>query len=69
MENSNELTDHEKLKLHEILCNETLGVKKIESVTSMVKDQELASFIQSTLATRRQKLQEMQQVSGSSTLQ
>lgn len=69
MANSNELTDHEKLKLHEILCNETLGMKKIEFVTSMVKDQELASFIQSTVATRRQKLQEMQQVIGSSTLQ
>ena len=70
MANPNDLTEHEMLELHEILRNETLGIKKIESATSIVKDQELASFIQSTVATRRQKLKEMQQfIDSSLTLQ
>ena len=66
MENSNELTAHEMLELHEILRNETLGIKKIQSAVSIVKDQELASFIQGTVATRSQKLKEMQQIIASS---
>jgi len=65
--NSNDLTAHEMLELHGILCNETLGIKKIESTVKIVKDQELASFIQSTVETRRQKLKEMQQLVNSST--
>lgn len=69
MPNQNELTPHEMLELHEILCNETLGIKKIESMISMVKDQELASYIQSTLAARRQKLKEFQDLVFSTTLQ
>ncbi len=61
MANPNELTSHEMLELHELLRNVSLGIKKLESTSSIVRDQELASFIQSTLATRRQKLKEMQQ--------
>lgn len=67
MANPNELTAHEKLELHEILCNETLGIKKMESTISIVKDQELGSFIQSAVAARRQKLKEMQQIIENST--
>ena len=65
MANPNDLTTHEMLELQEILRFETLGIKKIESTTSLVKDQELASFIQSTVAPRRQKLKDMQQFSDS----
>lgn len=60
MDNQNELTAHEMLELHEILCNENLGIKKSESIISMVKDQELASYIQSTVAARRDKLKGFQ---------
>ncbi len=69
MGNPNELTAHEMLELHEILRNETLGLKKAESIISLVKDQELASFVQNSVATRRQKLKEMQQYIFSTTLQ
>ncbi len=65
MANANELTDHEMLELHEILRNEKLCIKKNESNASIVKDHELASFIQSSVSTRRQKLQEIKQFIGS----
>ena len=70
MADSKELTAHEMLELHEILRSEVLGIKKIESSVSQVKDQEFASFIQSTVESRRQKLKDMQQlVNTSVTLQ
>lgn len=70
MANANELTAHEMLELHEILRNENLCIKKNESNASIVKDHELASFIQSSVSTRRQKLQEMKQfISSGLTIQ
>ncbi|AET68377.1 hypothetical protein Desor_2845 [Desulfosporosinus orientis DSM 765] len=69
MENQNELTAHEMLKMHEIISNENLGIKKSESIISMVKDQELVSFIQNSVATRRQKLKVFQDLVFSKNLQ
>lgn len=64
MENAHELTAHEMLELHELFRNENLCIKKNESNASIVKDHELASFIQSSASNRRQKLQEMKQFIG-----
>ena len=66
MANANELTAYEMLELHEILRNENLCIKKNESNASIVKDHELASFIHNSVSTRRQKLQELKQLIGSS---
>ncbi|SDI17655.1 hypothetical protein [Desulfosporosinus hippei] len=69
MANQNELTTHEMLELHEILCNETLGIKKIESMISMVKDQELASYIKNNVTARRENLKGFQELVFDKTLQ
>lgn len=55
------LADHELFELHELLRSNIAGTKKLESTLSMVQDPQLASFIQDSVNTAKQKMREIQQ--------
>lgn len=54
------LTNHELLELHELFSNEIIGVKKDQTSISMVQDEELKNFVQESLNTRKNTIQQMQ---------
>lgn len=54
------LTNHELLELHELFSNEIIGVKKDQTNISMVQDEELKSFVQESLNTRKNTIQQLQ---------
>ncbi|MCH5138248.1 hypothetical protein JMF89_13685 [Clostridiaceae bacterium UIB06] len=59
--NSNSgLTNHELLELHELFTNEIIGVKKDQINISMVQNEELKNFVQESLNTRKNTIQQMQ---------
>jgi hypothetical protein len=60
-QNSNPgLTNHELLELHELFSSEIIGVKKDQTNISMVQNEELKSFVQESLNTRKNTIQQMQ---------
>lgn len=61
MDNQITLADHEMLELHELLRSNIADTKKLESTLGMVQDPQLASFIQDSANTARQKMREIQQ--------
>lgn len=65
MANTEELTPHEILELHEFIRDQNLGIKKLQTSTGIVKDQEFAALIQGIIGARRQRLVEMQQLISS----
>lgn len=58
--NNSGLTNHELLELHELFTNEIIGVKKDQVNISMVQNEELKNFVQESLNTRKNTIQQMQ---------
>lgn len=58
--NNSGLTNHELLELHELFTNEIIGVKKDQINISMVQNEELKNFVQESLNTRKNTIQQMQ---------
>lgn len=54
------LTNHELLELHELFSSEIIGVKKDQTNISMVQNEELKNFVQESLNTRKNTIQQMQ---------
>jgi len=55
-----ELTNHELLELHELFSNEIIGVKKDQANISMVQNEELKNFVQESLNSKKNTIQQMQ---------
>lgn len=59
--NSNSgLTNHELLELHELFSSEIIGAKKIQANMSMVQNEELKNFVQESLNSKKNMIQQMQ---------
>lgn len=61
MQNNNQLAPHEMLEVRELLDADIVAAKKIQASMAMVKDQELKSFMQDCLNSKKTKIQEIQQ--------
>jgi hypothetical protein len=57
---NNSLAPHEMLEVRELLNSEIVCLKKMEANMTVVKDQELKSFMQSSIDSKKTRLQEMQ---------
>lgn len=55
-----QLTPHETIEIRELINQEMLGIKKINSSINMVNDSELKSFMQDSLASKKTALQNIQ---------
>lgn len=56
MTGSTKLSPHEIIELNEILATEIIGVKKIQTNMSMIKDEELKNFMTKCLDTKKNKI-------------
>lgn len=54
------LTPHETLEVRELISQEMLGVKKVSASINMVNDQELKSYMQDTLSSKKTALKNIQ---------
>ncbi|MCT8977784.1 hypothetical protein N4T77_14380 [Clostridium sp. CX1] len=67
---SNGLAPHEMLELHELMNAGIIGAKKTQASLSMVQDEELKSFMQDSLNSKKSSLEQMQQfISNQANLQ
>lgn len=57
---NNSLGPHEMLEVRELVDSEMICLKKMEANMAIVKDQELKSFMQSSIGSKKTRLQEMQ---------
>lgn len=57
---NNSLAPHEMLEVRELLDSELVCLKKMETNMIAVKDQELKSFMQDSINSKKTRLQEMQ---------
>ena len=55
------LATHELLELRELMSTEIIGIKKTQASMSMVKDEELKSFMEKCLNSKKGNLESMQQ--------
>lgn len=62
---NSKMAPYEALEVREFLNIEVLGIKKISTTMSMVKDQELKTFMQDSLALKRTAIQEISTVISS----
>lgn len=60
MPQNNTLTPHEMLELREILSNEVLEMKKLQSNMPMVKDENLKTYMQTCLDSKQDKISNIQ---------
>jgi similar to spore coat protein len=58
--NTQKLTPHEILELHELLNNEIVSVKRTQLSMPMVQDAELKSFVEEALSTKKNTIQQME---------
>jgi similar to spore coat protein len=64
------LGPHEALEVHELLRSEVTCYKKMHASIGMVQDEALRSFMQDTLQSKGQKIQQMEQfISGNMSIQ
>lgn len=57
-----QLTQHETIEIRELISQEMLGIKKISASINMVNDNELKSFMQDSLSSKKTALQNIQSV-------
>lgn len=60
MPNNNSLTPHEMLELRELLNSEVLSMKKLQTSSSVVKDEQLKSFIETCMDSKKNKISDIQ---------
>ena len=60
MNGSTKLAPHETIELRELLGNEVLGYKKLNSNINMVQDNELKTFMQNCVNNKKTKIEELQ---------
>lgn len=60
MPNTNNLAPHEMLELRELMDIDIIGAKKIQASIPMVEDDELKSFMERCLDSKKENLNSMQ---------
>lgn len=60
MPNTNNLAPHEMLELRELMDTDIIGAKKIQASMPMVEDDELKSFMERCLDSKKENLNSMQ---------
>lgn len=60
MDNTNNLAPHEMIELREIMDTNVIGAKKIQASMPMVEDDELKSFMERCLDSKKENLSSMQ---------
>jgi hypothetical protein len=58
--NSNGLAPHEMIELRELMDTNVIGAKKIQASMTMVEDDELKSFMQRCLDSKKDNISSMQ---------
>jgi similar to spore coat protein len=60
MNGNTKLAPHETIELRELLGNEVLGYKKLNSSINVVQDNELKTFMQNCVNNKKTKIEELQ---------
>jgi hypothetical protein len=60
MDNNNVLAPHEMLELRELMDTNVIGTKKVQASMAMVEDDELKSFMQKCLNSKKDNINSMQ---------
>lgn len=60
MDNNNSLAPHEILELRELMDTDIIGAKKMQASMSMVNDDELKSFMERCLDSKKDNINSMQ---------
>lgn len=60
MNSNNGLAPHEMIELRELMDNNVIGAKKIQASMPMVEDDELKSFMERCLDSKKENLNSMQ---------
>ena len=60
MNNNNNLTPHEILELRELMDTDIIGAKKMQASIPMVEDDELKSFMERCLDSKKENINSMQ---------
>lgn len=64
MHNNTTLTPHELLEVHELLTSEMSSMRKLQNHVSTVKEQELKTFLQTSLTTKERRISQLQLLLG-----
>lgn len=60
MNNKNNLTPHEILELRELMDTNIIGIKKVQASIPMVEDDELKSFVEKCLESKKENINSIQ---------
>ncbi len=60
MPDNNSLAPHEILELKELLSSEVLAMKKLQTSSSVVKDEQLKSYIETCMDSKKNKISDIQ---------
>lgn len=60
MDNTNSLAPHEMIELRELMDTNVIGAKKIQASMAMVDDDELKSFMERCLDSKKDNINSMQ---------
>ena len=64
MERNTILTPHELLEVHELLASEMSSVRRLQDQMDMVQEQELKTFLQTSLTTKERRISQLQLLLG-----
>ena len=60
MDNKNNLAPHEILELRELMDTNIIGIKKVQASIPMIEDDELKSFVEKCLESKKENINSMQ---------
>lgn len=60
MNNKNNLAPHEILELRELMDTNIIGIKKVQASIPMIEDNELKSFVEKCLESKKENINSMQ---------
>lgn len=60
MNNKNNLAPHEILELRELMDTNIIGIKKVQASIPMIEDDELKSFVEKCLESKKENINSMQ---------